>query len=356
MLSIIIPTFNRGNTLRKTLKTITELDVDFSLLEVIIVDNGSTDQTAIICKEFINKNSNIKTRYVYDPVPGLLTGRHAGAFLASGDILAFIDDDVELSRKWAKSILKTIEERPEVKLLTGPNLPKYESYPPDWLDNFWIQLPDKGCFCGALSLLDLGNENKYIDPTFVWGLNFIIRKEIFNELKGFHPDTVPKGIQFLQGDGETGLSIKAKDKGYKAYYDSGIMVYHFVPDSRMTFDYFEKRFYFQGVADSFTELRRRNGLYKKNDIGENEIPLMRKLKNSLKKNYFNLKKEKIGYSRDKVNNIFEKCQEKYKEGFTFHQTFFEKNSVVHDWVLRTDYLDYMLPDKNELFINKNKEK
>jgi hypothetical protein len=216
-------------------------------------------------------------------------------------------------------------------------------------------MPDIGRFCGALSLLDFGNKNKFIDPTFVWGLNFIIRKEIFIKLKGFHPDTVPEKIQFLQGDGETGLSIKAKEKGYKAYYDSEIMVYHFVPDSRMTFDYFEKRYYFQGVADSFTQLRRLNGLYEKNDSIENAIPLLRRIKSSLKKFYFSRKKDKINNSPDKTNNIFERCQEKYKEGFDFHQSYFQRNSVVHDWVLRPDYLDYKLPKTNELIINKKKE-
>lgn len=355
ILSIIIPTFNRASTLKNTLKTIVELDVDFSLLEVIIVDNGSTDQTAFICTEFINKNPDIKSKYIYDNVPGLLTGRHAGAFVAKGDILAFIDDDVELSKKWAKSIIETMENMPEVKLMTGPNLPKYESYPPNWLDNFWIQMPDEGRFCGALSLLDFGNKNKFIDPTFVWGLNFVIRKEIFIELKGFHPDTVPEKMQFFQGDGETGLSIKAKEKGYKAYYNPEIMVYHFVPDSRMIFEYFEKRYYFQGVADSFTQLRRQNGLYKKNDSLENAIPLFKKIKSFLKKFYLIRRKDKISYSLYDTNNILEKCQEKYKEGFDFHQTFFQKNAVVSNWVLRPDYFDYNLPDVNEQITNQNKE-
>ena len=125
-LSIIIPTFNRIKTLETTLRTISELDIDFSLMEVVVVDNGSTDETRKCCEKFQNDNETINFNYLYDAEPGLLTGRHCGAAHARGEILSFIDDDVELSVLWAKSILDIMQNRPEVMLLTGPNLPKYE--------------------------------------------------------------------------------------------------------------------------------------------------------------------------------------------------------------------------------------
>ncbi|RZK24044.1 MAG: glycosyltransferase, partial [Flavobacterium sp.] len=53
--SIIIPTRNRADQLSRTMKSLVELDFNTSEFEIIIVDNGSTDSTEHLSKEFINK-------------------------------------------------------------------------------------------------------------------------------------------------------------------------------------------------------------------------------------------------------------------------------------------------------------
>jgi glucosyl-dolichyl phosphate glucuronosyltransferase len=157
-----------------------------------------------------------------------------------------------------------MSERIDIDLLTGPNFPKFDVYPPVWLNSFWKPTPFGGKQCSELSLLDLGNNVIEIDAVFVWGLNFVIRKSAFESLKGFHPDVIPQNIQFLQGDGETGLSIKAKEAGMKALYHPNVMLYHLVPAERLTIGYFEKRYFYQGVSDSYTQIRAQNFLYKNN--------------------------------------------------------------------------------------------
>lgn len=342
-LSIIIPTLNRSQTLRRTIQSIAELDVDFNLVEVIVVDNGSTDSTRTLCDFFLRRHKDIDIRYFYDAEPGLLTGRHLGAAEAQGEILAFIDDDVELSSSWGKTIINIMNVRSDVDMLTGPNLPKYETYPPEWLKWFWINTPYGGQQCGALSLLDLGNKELFIDATFVWGLNFTIRRNVYKELEGFHPDIVPKYCQYLQGDGETGLSIKFNEKFFKAYYHPGILLYHFVPSVRMTCGYFQKRYYFQGVSDSFTYIRRQNGLYSKISAKDENSSVIRKIKNIIKKTlHINSKSMASNEPRD-VKELKQILNEKYREGFNFHQSCFNADPTIRKWVLRKNYLDYRLP-------------
>ncbi len=89
--SIIIPTYNRADTLEITLSTIYQ-QMDLEGVEVIVIDNGSTDNTADICATFA-KEYLPALKYQFEPEPGLLSGRHAGASLATGEILCFIDDD-----------------------------------------------------------------------------------------------------------------------------------------------------------------------------------------------------------------------------------------------------------------------
>ena len=168
MTSIIIPTYNRAYQLLLTLQSLVRLKTSRDLFEIIIVDNGSSDTTKEVVSKCQIENADITIKYFYDDTPGLLTGRHRGAFESKGDILTFIDDDVNLSTTWLDSIINVMKEREDIAFLTGPNLPLYESYPPKWLDYFWNKAYG-GQHCGWLSLLDLGNEIKEVHPNFVWG-------------------------------------------------------------------------------------------------------------------------------------------------------------------------------------------
>ena len=346
-LSIIIPTCNRGKNLVQVLDSVVRLQLDYQFFELLLIDNASTDNTKAICENFIQNHPEIISNYYYEPEPGLLSGRHLGAFKAQGEILSFLDDDVELIPTWANSVIEIFEKKQDIDLLAGPNLPKYECYPPDWLEYFWTPTPYKGRSCGELSLLDLGKQITEIDAIWVWGLNFNIRKSAFYKLKGFHPDIVPGRIQFLQGDGETGLSIKANEAKLKSLYHYEVMVYHIVPAFRLTKEYFEKRYYYQGISDSYTKLRTEHGLYLATESDNQSTARKSIAKGIIKKilSIFTSKYSvKIKPVPDNVLALKADLQIKYQEGYAYHQQYFNSNQIVHDWVLRTDYMDYKIPE------------
>lgn len=203
--SIIIPTRNRSSELAETLKSISNQTV-LSNVEIIVVDNGSTDDTAKIVKEFGSIIPSLV--YEYNAIPGLLTGRHRGAEIAVGEVLCSLDDDVKINPDYVKNLLSAFSEDASLHLATGPCLPNYEIAPPDWLHYFWEKMPE-GKYCTWLSLLGLGDKQIEVNPNFIWGLNFCIRKKTLIDLGGFHPDCIPESLQQYQGDGETGLTLKA---------------------------------------------------------------------------------------------------------------------------------------------------
>ncbi len=328
MISIIIPTLNRCDLLKKTIDSILKHNKNYELYELIVIDNGSSDATKNIFEDIKHENKDAKMNYFFDDIPGLLTGRHRGVKESKGEILTFIDDDVEVSETWLNAINEIMIKRPEVSLLTGPCLPNYEINPPDWLQHFWTN-DTNGKHCGWLSLMDFGLEEKEIDPLFVWGLNFTIRKSVFEDLKGFHPDSMPKKLQFYQGDGETGLSIKAKESGNMAFYSPKISLLHFVPKSRLSIEYLYERSYFQGVADGYTEIRRSNGLY----FNQNKkISIKKKLKRFIKKRILNFKSnENIPFGKQ--------IQDKYNEGKNFIRKNYLSNEEVKSWILKINYLE-----------------
>src|SRR5215475_7873344 len=122
--SIIVPTRNRAASLARTLQSLCaqRLQAGYQLL---VVDNGSTDETRKVAQEAIATNPQQMIQYIQEPVPGLLSGRHRGALEAKSDLLIFVDDDIEAEPGWLAAFLDSFGD-PTVQLVGGPSLPSYE--------------------------------------------------------------------------------------------------------------------------------------------------------------------------------------------------------------------------------------
>lgn len=346
--SIIIPTFNRAIHLSHCLDSLVGLAFESSNYEIIVIDNGSKDNTKEVFDKYKKKYTTHHLKYFHDEAPGLLTGRHRGAIEARGEILVYVDDDILADRDWLYAIVDTFKKHSDIHLVGGKCLPKYETTTPVWLDYFWNHLPDGGKTLGALSLSDYGEFEKEISPLSVWGLNFSIQKKTFYELGGFNPDCIAPAFQHFQGDGETGLSLKAIEKGYKAFYQPKAIVYHEVPVERMTLGYFDKRYFYQGICNSYTEIRRNNGI----ESGVAFTTLKRTFKNIFRPIYQQLFPKpnteiqteiqaELNFEKEMLFSRFKAME---RAGYNFHQEIARKSPIVLKWVLKDNYLDYSLPE------------
>ena len=224
--------------------------------EVCVVRTGQSSLPAKVSAHPVC--SQFELNELAEPIHGLLAGRHRGFRQATGDILIYIDDDVRLPEGWLEAILEPFVD-PSVHLVGCRYLPEYEVEPPNWLEQLWTK-DSEGRHLSALSLLDYGTETKEIDPIMIWGLCYAIRRETLVKLGGFHPDAYPWELRRYRGDGETAPSALAKQLKLKAMYQGKTAVYHQVPKSRMTVEYFERRAYLHGISDSYTSIRiRREG-------------------------------------------------------------------------------------------------
>ncbi len=102
MISIIIPTYNRKELLRKCLNSIWNCILPSCGYEVVVVDDGSSDGTL----EYLKQESLVRANLVVlsQNNSGPATARNAGAKKAKGDILAFTDDDCVVSAQWLSAI------------------------------------------------------------------------------------------------------------------------------------------------------------------------------------------------------------------------------------------------------------
>lgn len=114
--SVIIPVHNGERFLAEAISSI--LDQNYAPLEMIVVDDGSTDGTAsVVAETAAHRRESV--RYVYQPQRGPAAARNRGIELARGEVIAFLDHD----DLWAPYCLRTqieyLAAHPEIEIVQG---------------------------------------------------------------------------------------------------------------------------------------------------------------------------------------------------------------------------------------------
>ncbi len=205
--SLIVCTRDRCHQLACCLEWVRRITFDRPW-EVIIVDNGSTDETAAVVQEFM-KTTNVRAIYLFEPKPGKSTGLNTALRVAQGQLLAFTDDDC---------------------------------YPePDFLSQVWSAFddPSVGYIGGRIMLHDPADYpmtiNESMTPrTFaaksfvcagcVQGANMAFRRRVLLDIGGFDPVFGP-GAMFPAAEEIEAVS-RASAMGWKGEYRPEVVVRH----------------------------------------------------------------------------------------------------------------------------------
>ncbi|MEZ4617190.1 MAG: glycosyltransferase family 2 protein [Caldilineaceae bacterium] len=101
--SVVIPTYNRAHFLPRAISSV--LNQTFTDFELIIADDGSTDNT----QEIINSIMDPKVKYIYQENAGGGAARNLGASIAKGEYLTFLDSDDEAMPQWLEHYFRVFE-------------------------------------------------------------------------------------------------------------------------------------------------------------------------------------------------------------------------------------------------------
>jgi glycosyltransferase involved in cell wall biosynthesis len=330
--SVIVPTRNRPVLLAKALFSLKNQTVPAERFEVLVVDSGSADHTREIVREAEMNMKNL--RYFFTAIPGLHAARHLGMENAHGDILVYCDDDVEALPTWLEAIAAGFS-RTDAAMVGGKCLPKFESDPPRWLLKRWTTQGEHGKFLGFLSILDFGETVKEIPPTYVIGCNFAIRRQSLLAAGGFHPDSMPAELLFYRGDGETWVGRAVAAQGGKALYHPGATVCHFVPEERMTLDYFYRRAFAEGISRSFAHIRKTRLI---DNLQEDDSPPRRSWQQRSHRFLLDL-----SMALPCHHPLFRAEKKGWRDGFRSHQERFHADPELRAWVLRANWLEHAGP-------------
>ena len=179
----------------------------------------------------------------------------------------------------------------------------------------------------------------------VWGLNFAIRRDVFVEAGGFHPDCVPPNLQHFQGDGESGLGHKVRELGLKAIHHPAVGVQHLIGQDRLSIEYFETRHFYQGVCDSFTALRS-SGCKFADEEPDRCGGQSRGVKNIIRRFFGrSLCSQAVPGSSRAADGASpqERCLDARQRGFNFHQECARRSELLRKWIMKPNYFDYSYP-------------
>lgn len=241
-ISVVLATYNRGVSLQVTLDSFASLKIPASLSwQLLVVDNNSRDDTAAVVQRFAHRVGP-SVQYIFEGQQGRSAALNAGIRQASGDVIAFTDDDVLLDPDWLCQLKRAFDD-PSVSAVAGRILPLWNQPKPDWLELDGQQ---------AVVNFDLGDRTQEIRIAPM-GANSAFRREIFSKFGLFRLDLGVRGSKHTITCDDTEFGGRLMARNEKIVYWPGALIYHPVDPQRATKKYFLTWYYYNGVSLTRTD-------------------------------------------------------------------------------------------------------
>lgn len=230
--SVIISTRNRAYQLPLLFSALSLMEIPPHLSwELIIIDNGSNDDTSAVISAEIKKN-RLPVVLLSEPIPGKSRALNLGITKTNSELIIFTDDDVEPDPLWLKSYIEASHKYPEIDGFAGKVIPRWLGKSPEWLHT-------KGEFAlprGITNTRDFGNKMHILpDDIIPGGVNTALRRCVLSKTGAFRVELGPGTLVPFAEDTEYMWRYKAR--GGKFLYVPKALLYHCNIPERMTKSY-----------------------------------------------------------------------------------------------------------------------
>jgi glucosyl-dolichyl phosphate glucuronosyltransferase len=229
MISVVIPTYNRVELLKKAVESI--LRQNYSDLVLVVVDNNSSDGTQAYVEAVCRIDSRV--RYIREPRQGLSYAKNTGVGNAVGDIVAILDDDEKASPGWVGEITASFNDYPSVGCVGGRTILEDKHKIPGWIS------PKLYNCIGEWDIPRISDKPAVVGRVDFMGGNMAFSKSAFYKAGGFNEGLGRKGNVLLAGE-DTELCHKIYDTGFALLFNPRAIVFHALIPTRPTMRYLWK--------------------------------------------------------------------------------------------------------------------
>ena len=250
-LSIVVATYNRAGWLVRLLDSVVGQTAQNQLWEIVVVDNNCIDDTRARFEQWQANHPQINARMVVETNQGLSYAMNRGIVESQGELIALIDDDQTVNDRFVEAYICFFDTHADVPACGGRIIPQYETQKPKWLSKY-TELP-------IAFPLDLGDvQRAFPRNRYPGGGNMAIRRVAIDALGGFNTSLGRTGGELVGGE-ERDFFYRLRQQGGELWYVPDAIIWHHIPDSRLTDEYFERVTY--GVGVSQRRSAKRHGGY-----------------------------------------------------------------------------------------------
>jgi glycosyltransferase involved in cell wall biosynthesis len=229
---VVICCHNSAKILPETLACLVNQRINGNIVyEVIVVDNASTDGSALVAEQVWPKDHHISLRVVNEPRLGLSYARHCGVSASEHEIISFIDDDNWVYPDWVQLVAQVMTQHPEVGACGGCNEAVCETSPPGWFERYQL------CYAVGAQFEEAGDITQ--TRGYLWGAGLSIRKAAWKKLvdNGFHSLLVDRQGASLSAGGDAELCYALRLAGWRLWYEPRLRLRHFITERRLRWEY-----------------------------------------------------------------------------------------------------------------------
>jgi glycosyltransferase involved in cell wall biosynthesis len=241
-ITVGICTFNRAESLRRTLDSLATMRVPSDLAwEIVIVNNNSTDHTDRVISEYVGR---LPVRREFEPCPGKSNAQNRAIDVAKGDYFVWTDDDVVVDADWLTAYVEAFRRWPDAAVFGGRITPRYEAPVEKWV------IESEAVLVGPYAIRDFGDHVQPLsaddEDHFPFGANFAIRA-IEQRAFRYDPDLGPVPNKIRNQD-EFDVIHRLLGSGATGYWIPGAMVEHCIGRDRQTLRYIAA--YYEGYGET----------------------------------------------------------------------------------------------------------